>query len=281
MTEVGSGRGALSVGALMRDLNDGLVAHKREVLTVVAICYGPAVLANLVLSVSGALPTAADAAQMAVASTAWWSTVVVTLAAIAGLSFAAGASIFVVLRRSAPGEAARASLERWGGVLSVNVAGFLAIMALSLPVGALVAIGSAAVGAKTPEAVYPVMYVAGAIMFIPAVRTVLSLSTAFAIMMMEGLRLRPALVRAGELLKGNRLPAAAFFGSVVVVATGFPTAAVLVTGVDASSLAAIVVLSAIQIVAIAVEATALAVMYRALVGSVLGASDGKLAEVFE
>lgn len=269
------------MGALVRELGDALAAHKRELLTVVATCYAPTVAANVLLTLTGSLPTVETAAQMAVGSGAWWATIGEALVAMASLSFGVGAGLRVLLSGLPPQAATRASLKRWGGVLSINLAGILSIFGLAIPGGILVAIGAAALGATTPESVVPVVYAVGAVMFVPAVRTVLSLSTAFAVMSSEGLRLRPALVRAGELLKGNRLVGGLFFGGVVLIASGFPTAAVYVAGVRADGLAAIVVLSLIYIVAISVEAAALAVMYRALVGRELGASDGKLAEVFE
>lgn len=234
------------------------------------------------LSVSGALPKAANAAHMTASSTALWSTGTPMLVAMAGLSFAVGAAVLVVLRGLAPAEATRAILRRWGAVLSINIAGVLSVIGLIVPAAVVLAGATGlALDATKPEHEGPLTFAVGAIIFIPTVRTFLSVSTAFAAMVAEGLRLRPALRRSGELLKGNRVAAAGFFGSIVVVAAGFPTAAVLVTGVDPSSLAAMLVLSAIYIIAIAIEATALAVLYRALVGSQHGASSGRLAEVFE
>ncbi|MEZ4265333.1 MAG: hypothetical protein R3F39_03055 [Myxococcota bacterium] len=262
-------------------MGDALAAHRREVLTVVGICYAPVVAVNVLLTATGSLPTAETAAKMTVGSGEWWATVSVALIGVAGLSFGVGAALHVVLRALNPQAAVGASLRRWGGVLSLNLAGFLSIFGLAIPAGILFAVAGAALGRTTPETMMPVMYGVGVVMLVPVVRTLLSLTTAFALMTAEGLRLRPALVRAGVLLKGNRLVGALFFGGIVLVATGFPTTAVYGAGVRTDGVVAIVVLSLIYVVAISVEAVALAVMYRALVGRELGASDGKLAEVFE
>lgn len=274
-------RPALSVGTLARDFGDALATHKRELLTVVFICYAPALAADVLLTLTGSLPTVESAASMAVGSEAWWATMGVSLLAMAGVSFGVGAGLLVVLRGLTPRSATRASLKRWGGVLSIDLAGFLSLLGLAIPAMILIAIGTLVLGSDAREHVTPVVYAVGVIMFVPAVRTVLSLATAFAAMTVEGLRLRPALVRADELLKGNRLVAGVFFGGVVLVVNGLPTLAVQASGVRADGLVVGVVIMLVQLVAICLETTALAVTYRALVGKERGASDGNLAEVFE